>query len=247
MVAASVIFRYSNRSQRRLRNLNTLIKYASRKNDIELIISTMEINNPFIGGAKNIFTNRPFESAQANNIGASHATSNILIFQDADIIFTLHQYNYIIKAITEEGYDAVRVGERCVNLSEPNSMFMSKSVDNMIKILSQTFNDCFRDAPGACVAFSRDAFIRIGGHCELFKVYGWEDCYLLYKMNKLCKVKRLNGQMLHLSHEENYQIGKQPVNSKLYYEILYTDGGNGLKCAERDKADLIKKYPVFAV
>ena len=48
--------------------------------------------------------------------------------------------------------------------------------------------------------------------------------------------------MIHLPHEVNFQSDKQPVNAKLYQQLLYTDGGDCKKLSKRDMKDLLFKY-----
>jgi hypothetical protein len=158
-------------------------------------------------------------------------------------LFDINCYSKIIRAISSGKAETVRVGERCVQLSYENTRNMCKNPKILNANVKKKFNDCFRDAPGACVAISRKAFINIGGHCELFKVYGWEDCYFRHKVKKLTRVIRLKEQMLHLQHEENWQSGRQAANLPLYEALLYTDNGDGVKLSKRDKKDLLKKYP----
>jgi GT2 family glycosyltransferase len=122
---------------------------------------------------------------------------------------------------------------------------MQKMRLNAQEVISYKFPSCFRDAPGACIALSRDAFIKVGGCCELFKVYGWEDVYFRYKVKTLTKQTCLNAQMIHMPHETNYQIDKQPVNAPLYHELLYTDNGDCVKLSMRDREYLLSHYPTI--
>ncbi len=102
-----------------------------------------------------------------------------------------------------------------------------------------------RKAPGACLAFSRSAFVRIGGYCELFQVYGWEDSYMKRKTSVLTKYKNLDTRIFHLPHERHYQAHLQPTNRKLFYATLSRSGEHIPSLAERDRQDLLQKYPAF--
>lgn len=244
MPKASVILRYCNMSKLRERNLKILVNHILKNDKLEIIIVNMykKTNQKFTHpNVKQIWIDKPFESSKANNIGANKSSTNIFIFQDADIIFKNNLYNKTIKALME-GYESVRIGEECIQLSELNT---KRCVDNKFlqSQINKKFKDSKRDAPGACIALSRKSFIKVGGHCELFKVYGWEDCYFRYKVRKLTNQICFKEQMLHLNHETNYQAGKQAVNSKLYEDLLYTDNGNCVKLSKRDQDDLLKKYP----
>ncbi len=248
MAKASVILRFSNRSKARARNLRAVIEHmlelSPRTIEIIVICMDKDIDLPEYHGDGRVakyFFDTPFESAQANNIGAALANTNIFIFQDADIVFDLQCYRDIIKAIRTDEYESVRVGEECSNLSE-KVFGRHRKPENLRALIAREKRSCVRDAPGACIALSREAFMRIGGHCELFKVYGWEDCYFRYKVKKLTKQKSLKKLMFHFPHEGNFQMKYQPDNAKLYQEIVNTDDGDCKKLAERDRKYLLKQY-----
>jgi predicted glycosyltransferase involved in capsule biosynthesis len=242
MFNCSVILRFTNRSKKRERDLKILLSHICRLKNLEIIIVVMErdVDLSNFTNARKIFIDEPFESSKANNIGADASTTDVLVFQDADIIFKSDCYGKIINNL--KNYDSVRVGENCVNLGEIHVKKLIGSPINIDHLTNKRFRDCIRDAPGAAIALNKRKFIEIGGYSELFKVYGWEDCYFRYKVKKLTKQMCLNEQMIHLPHEVNYQAGKQPVNAKLYHEIIYTDDGDCIKLSNRDRAFLLKKY-----
>lgn len=239
---ASVILRFANRSTSRLRNIRVLIDHIKRRDNLEIIISAMDKDLTDIKKAKKKFTPGTFESSRANNIGAAMASTNILIFQDADIIFGLKAYDQVIQKI-KDGLEMVRVGEKCVNLNAQSAKRMVGNLAHVDRTLSKKFKSGMRDAPGACIAIGKKAFTKIGGYCELFKVYGWEDCYFRYKANKLTKHTCLHKQMIHLPHEINFQMKHQAKNADLYSAAIYTDGGNCKRLARRDRKALYKRYP----
>ena len=242
MKEASVIIRFSNRSQARENNLNILLKHLEKHPSLEVILSVMEIDFTPPEWVIKTYSPEEFTSSRANNLGASIATTNKLIFQDADIIFQIGIYDEMIKVLNS--FESVRVGETCVQLGQNNLRILQ---NNPATILNTVFKNCFRDAPGACIGLTKESFIRIGGHCELFKVYGWEDTYFRVKVKRLTTQTCLNRQMLHMPHEENYQIGQQPVNAHLYHELLETDGGDCVKLATRDREALLKNHPSFGL
>ncbi len=241
----SIILRYCNKSQYRYRNLKILINNLKRLQNAEIILSIMDDKQPKLEDISNqiikIYNPEPFESSKANNIGANAAKTNILIFQDADIIFDNIYYQQIIDKINK-GYESIRVGQTCVNLGELITHQISTGETDLDKLLSKHTNDSIRDAPGGCSAITREAFIRIGGFCELFQKYGWEDCYYRTKLHKLTKHTDLKACMYHLWHEENYQAGYQAENAHLYNEILTKDNGNCEWCSQRDKKHLTTHY-----
>jgi predicted glycosyltransferase involved in capsule biosynthesis len=240
MQNSSIILRFANKSKKRARNLKILLDSITRLKNLEIILVVMENDINLEHPVRKVFLDAPFESSKANNFGADLSTTDILIFQDADIIFKLNSYNKIVESL--KNYDSVRVGESCVNLGEIHVGKLTQNSANIDRILNKKFTDSIRDAPGAVVALNKKDFIRIGGYCELFKVYGWEDCYFRYKVKKLTRQICLNEQMIHLPHEVNYQAGKQPVNSGLYHELLNTDGGDSIKLSIRDREFLLENY-----
>jgi GT2 family glycosyltransferase len=262
---ASVIIRFTNKSPHRVQNLMSLIRHISKNPKVEIIISAMEadvqyppdIAKLFKGRKKKAklihnYENRPFASTVANNIGAALANTNILIFQDADILFDNINYDKIINRIKNKGVKAVRVGEDCLNLSVENTKAIHKEVKsgkmqklpNLLKQMETSGRGC-RDAPGACTAISKKAFVEIGGWSELFLVYGWEDCYFRYKVRKLGKEKyvSLQAPMVHLAHEVNYQSGHQAKNNHLYSQIISANPTEYQSLLDRDRKDLLIKYP----
>jgi len=247
----SIILRYSNRSKHRLRNLRILLKVIQTVPFAEIIISVMEDDIPDGDIQLNErtikhFTPDPFESSKANNIGASLANSDIFIFQDADILFNTANYRKIVDHLSKGNFESARVGQSCANLGE---FYVSQIAGNneeaenkLQALLQQTSSGAMRDAPGGVSAITRKAFIKVGGFCELFKKYGWEDCYYKYKVGTLVSKVDLKGDLFHLWHEENYQSGHQAVNAQLYNDIL---AGNAENFAKRDRDALLDAYKVF--
>jgi hypothetical protein len=240
-LTASIIVRFANKSDRRARNLRILINHLRRVPNLEVIVSVMENDIAGLAGVRKNFVDASFESARANNIGASLASGNILIFHDADVLIESRDYTRVMDAI-DEGYESVRASERCIELSDVDLPRFAKpeEIDDAIR---DSRVDSTRDAPGAFMAITREAFVRIGGYCELFKVYGWEDCYFRLKAARLTYMTCLDRRLVHLPHEENYQMKDQPINAGLCRELLETDGGNCVKLAARDRLDLMVKYP----
>jgi predicted glycosyltransferase involved in capsule biosynthesis len=223
-----------------------ILEYLKRKHtEYEIIVVVMEkdIDLKKLTWVRKKFVAAPFESARANNIGASMATTNIFFFQDADILFRVAYYDMIVKRMMTESYESARIGEQCVNMSRDHVMKIRINAKYVDDLVSKQYQTCLRDAPGACIAMTRDAFVRVGGHCELFKCYGWEDCYMRVKVRRLTKQFSLGKQTLHLAHETNYQMGQQAVNAPLYQALLGKDFD---KCVQRDRKFLIGHYPVFA-
>ena len=237
----SVILRFSNRSRFRLRNLQIIIALIQSTPNLEIIISTMELDAPKIPGTIQVFQPGTFESSKANNYGAAAANSDIFVFQDADIIFEPKYYNEILAAV-HTGAESVRIADTCVNLGEEKSDIFSKNTTALHEFL-ENIPDGGRDAPGGCSAITRAAFKRIGGHCELFKVYGWEDTYYRHKLNVLTKRTSLGAKMAHLWHEDNFQGWAQPQNSQLYCEII-ENAESCERCTQRDKTFLEMTYKI---
>jgi predicted glycosyltransferase involved in capsule biosynthesis len=265
MAKASVIIRFTNKSPHRVNNLMALIRHISKNPNVEIIVSAMEEDvkypkdieklkfgrNPKRAKLIHNFSRKKFASTVANNIGASLANTDVLIFQDADILFHNSNYDRIIERI-RKGAKAIRVGEDCLNLSMENTKKIQveakankqQSIYNHFKKMEGSKKGC-RDAPGACTAVSRKAFIEIGGWCERFLVYGWEDCHFRYKVKKLGKdnYKSLQAPMLHLAHEVNYQSKHQPDNANLYSQLVSANAKEYASLLSVDRKDLLAKYP----
>jgi len=260
---ASVILRFRNGSENRAQNLRTLIRHISRNPHVEIIVSAMDkdinlrefraLKKSAPGRAKliHVFTPKPFASTTANNVGVAKASTDIFIFQDADILFDNSAYNKIIKQIGA-GRESVRVGEECLNLNNPNTKKVHHAyakgkwghppINEFLKLKERLGKKGSRDAPGACTAVSRKAFLDIGGWCELFQVYGWEDCYFRYKVRQLDHVS-LKMPMVHLAHEVNYQSGHQKDNNGLYSQLISANKAKYKDLIRRDREALFSKYP----
>ena len=261
---ASVIIRFSNRSAARVGNLKALIRHISRNPNLEIIVSCMEkdvdlrefrdLQKGIPGRAKliHLFDPRPFASTTANNLGAAKANTDIFIFQDADILFNNSAYDEIIKKIGS-GKESVRIGEDCLNLNPENtkkllkkytSKWKTSPVEPLLEMKKKLGKKGSRDAPGAASAISRKAYADIGGMCELFQLYGWEDCYFRYKVKQLKHVS-LKMPMVHLYHEVNYQSGYQKENSGLYSAIISANKEKYKIIIERDREALFATYPTL--
>jgi hypothetical protein len=238
---ASVIVRFANRSDDRARNLRIVIGHLHRLPDLEPIISVMETDIAGLDRVRKNFVPAPFESARANNIGASLASADVFLFQDADILMESDDYHLVMEKI-DEGYECVRAADRCLNLADSDVSRFGKP-DEVDDAIRNSQGSSTRDAPGAFTAITREAFLRIGGYCELFQVYGWEDCYFRLKAARLTRMTWLDRRLIHLPHEENYQMTYQPVNAGLFRELLETDGGDCVQLAGRDRLELVTKYP----
>ena len=238
----SIIIRYRNSSSERERNLKIVLKHFLNASNVEIIVSVMECDIDLSSyHVKKIFTPDPFESSKANNIGAAASSKPYLCFLDADILFPLRAFKQAADFFAQ-GVEAIRVTETCVNLGNTARVEIEKGHIQKVfqRINAQTPG---RDAPGGSLMITRPAFVKVGGYCELFQKYGWEDCYMRVKVNKVCKKKALGLFSIHLPHETNYQSGYQAVNAPLYQELL---NGNIETIIKRDRDALLQRYPKLA-
>jgi hypothetical protein len=244
MKRASIIVRYSNRSPRRERNLKIVVSQASKIKDCEVLVSVMEHDTLLSGGFTKKFVPDAFELCRASNIGASSSSANVFIIQDADILVETASYHGLIDAISS-GCESAVVGEQCTDLSEHNVPPFQQS--DRIDALVGEFRNTRPSRKGLGIfAISREAYVRIGGYCELFKVYGWDDCYMALKMKKATKFTDLSRPVVHLAHEVNYQSQFQPTNAETYYQLLYANDSEFQTLLDRDRVDLLGKYSGIA-
>ena len=208
--------------------------------NVEVVVVVMkdDIGDGVIGWGgrlRKVFIEDEFESSRANNVGASVAGSDIFVFQDADIVFDPSCY-FRVLGLLGGGVESVRVGRCCVDLSE--DVTAGVEVGGVDFGLLGSGGGSVRDAPGGCSAITRGAFVRIGGYCELFKYYGWEDVYYRYKVERLTNHVTLGCDMFHLWHECNFQRGGWDCHRGLWDELLVDFEG----CVERDRRFLVERY-----
>ncbi len=246
----TVIIPFVNKSKSREKNLKFVLENLRRVPELEIIVSVMEDDVELPSFVRKIWTPDTFIKSQAINIGASQAATDIFVHHDADILAHSRAYRLLLDAINKDNYESVVLSDTCTNLGTATfDKYFSevqdyKTVDKVIE--ADPFRGTHsRKAPGACLALARSAFIRIGGYCELFQVYGWEDSYMKRKTSVLTKYKNLNMLLFHLPHERHYQAHLQPTNRKLFYATLSRNGEHIPALAERDRQDLLRKYPVF--
>lgn len=240
LVRMSVILRFCNKSYNRLRNLLVLLGLLRSVPFVEVIVVVMgdDIGDgvvSFGGRFRKVFVGGggEFESSRANNVGASVAGSDVFVFQDADIVFDPEVYSRVLDLMVG-GVESVKVGRSCVDLGEDVTAGVGVGgVD-----FGLLGGGSVRDAPGGCSAITRGAFVRVGGYCELFKYYGWEDFYYRYKTEQCCNHVVLDCCMFHLWHECNFQCGGWNRHRDLFDELLADSCG----CVERDRLFLVERY-----
>ncbi len=165
---------------------------------------------------------RSFNLSWCRNVGAHLATSNRLLFIDADLIFAP---DYLDKVVAQPGpfsggcrrfiwsspqdVDAFRAGRGMASFSEsPSFAAFSTYKDNNV-------------GKGGAHFFSRPWFLDVfGGYCENFFKYGWEDDEAIYRISKLvrCGIPELpvvDADCIHLAHEQR-EYSNSSTNQEIF-------------------------------
>lgn len=195
---------------------------------LEIIVSEEDISEKITLGrfnndsrVKKVFTQstgRDFNKSIAVNAGFANSIYSKILMNDTDIV-------------PPKGY-LYRVSE---TLNEFDSCFFGKEIYNVDLLRNGIMwngtkrTDYFS---GGSIAFTRDAFIKIGGMCESFYGYGSEDCEFWGRITSLTKLKECRDvAFLHLNHK---RANAWSVNADLYSDIMKKDIEQRLVDLKRD-------------
>ena len=244
----SIIIPWYNRSEL-VETYNINKKYFDNHN-CEIIVINCEGDTDLINGIKNSSANiinipHKFNKSLAVNYGAYQAKSDYLLVLDADLIFIDDFIGYAINKLDDSIYiTPKKVFERDLPSKSHDLVEMS----NIIKICTQSYgevsiqtnthnyNDGSREAPGI-ICITKNNFLSVGGLNSDLTTWGWEDIDLLFRLELLLKIKRINyGEIKHLPHSDNNRCLEK--YSKHQSQI------NNMKiCLEKYKnADIIGTY-----
>lgn len=207
-------YRYS---EDRLRNLKFVLNWL-KNFDCEVIIveSDVESKIEHLSGFdfKHIFTknNYPYNRSWTYNVGWKYATTDKLVFGDADLIVMNDSLLQSVKLLDE--YDCVNPYSSVQDLDEMETVRLLEKAD--LSILTQI------DKPGrtgtnmcgGLVLFSREGFEKIGGWNEEFWGWGAEDDFMTIKVEFFLKYLNRDGKCYHMNHE------KAAIDRNLYYRNL---------------------------
>lgn len=155
------------------------------------------------------FSHEKFNKSKAINVGVINAKYNKIIMNDVDII-------------VPNGY-LLEISQK---LDEYESCFLAKEIYYLTRLpfgyhffwREQKRSDYFS---GGSIAFTKDAFFRIGGMCELFKGYGSEDCEFWTRIQSLTKMNEdRKTTLLHAPHKRYINFSQ---NTYVYNEWMSSE------------------------
>lgn len=145
-----------------------------------------------------------FNKSIAINAAVLKANYNKILMNDADIIPPKGYLQRIDQTLNE--YETCFFGKEIYNVDLIRNNIIwrgSKRVDYF---------------SGGSIAFTKKAFLDIGGMCEKFVGYGSEDCEFWGRINALTKIKESRDTVfLHLNHK---RITSFSINASLYDQII---------------------------
>lgn len=139
------------------------ILYEHRRQTIELEIILSDYNKNFrdLDTNKNFIHSGNFNLSHARNSGAKLSSTDWLIFSDIDTIYN----NNVFEEMIKQNQNIIRGVSRT-------------DIEN----IESPLRDFYKCA-NSPIIFQRDYFFDIGGYCEEFKTYGYEDSDLSHKVN----------------------------------------------------------------
>lgn len=144
----------------------------------------------------------PFNRAAARNAAAELATGDVFVFVDADTIVSIPVVvSSVVTAVN--GVAAVQPFDVYYNLTEAASDAATATDSTRLSFPTPADDDWehrLTDSPGGCVIVSRDVFEKVGGWCEKFVGWGYEDDAFLSDLAQAGEVRRVAGNILHLWH-----------------------------------------------
>lgn len=152
-----------------------------------------------------------FNKAIAMNKAFMAARYQICVLVDADIVLPRKYLRHI--AVHMEGFDACFLLKRVLH-----TWVIQKLKHNQMPPVSSIRSDNFN---GASLAVTKDAYERIGGMCEEFEGYGYEDLEFWDRLRRLCTLnKDRRFDVLHLDHKHPAHYDKEwVVNQKIWVKL----------------------------
>ena len=131
-----------------------------------------------------------FNKSKAMNAGIMAATSDICVVLDADMLIPDGFFDLVISSIS--GYDACFLLKRILHCTELD--VKHHKLPHIESIRDDNFN-------GGSIAITKSAYIRIGGMCEDFEGYGYEDVEFWDRLRQLTTLnEKRELDLLHLPH-----------------------------------------------
>ena len=167
----------------------------------------------------------------SRNIGANNSKAKYLVFIDSDIILNPLALNHYYNLLSENKNTSIwgefhSQGEKDIRLAIENKEFEKyiNHKDNLI-LYFKPFNYCF----SASFAIEKEIYHQIGGFCEEFVGYGYEDkefAYRLYK-NRIKFLFNKDVSALHLGNplgvSDFYNKNRIDKNNKILLKKMFED------------------------
>jgi hypothetical protein len=154
----------------------------------------------------------PYARSWAFNVGARAATGRVLVFHDDDVLIPA-DYAAQLARLLSDGFEAMRLARFVFYLDElsTSGLLASGEFGARPLLLSVTQN-----CQGHTIAVEREAYFRIGGHCEGFVGWGGEDNEFYDRCRMLLRLYPWGYlPFLHLYHPP--QLGKLTPTAALDY------------------------------
>lgn len=243
----SYIIVHRQTSPDRRKNLQTLINYLSTYfNDLEIIVIEQDVKKKTKDLPKKVKhflipDAGPFNKGKCFNIGMQLTKNPYLAFSDNDVIVPPQQLLESFHAIHE--IDSIFPFTAMMDLSESTTKYFRKNLllsphDNLI---SSSFRRCLG---AGLVLIQRKANQKIGGWCEEFSGWGWDDLYFGIKIQKLLHYTVFPSLGLHLFHSRSKSDGStNPTYQKneAIFARLRSYSGEKLKEHCKQSLDKIQK------
>lgn len=202
---------------KRVRNLSIVIKNLMHLNVAKEII-IVEMDNieklKHVEGVTKIFIkdSNIFNRSKARNIGAKHASSNILAFFDIDLLVDAKDILACIRYL-KAGYGAISPWSQMYDLTEDefaefetangslsdNENYSSNFLDVFFSSKA-TFRDKKRSLASGCLFMTKTCFYEVGGWPMDLTGWGAEDDIFSYLIHRTTKYHMLNSSAIHIPH-----------------------------------------------
>ena len=194
-----------------------LIKKENTKNNIEVIVAdagsfdkTRQIAKFY--GCKVVPGGLP---ARGRNNGAKHATSDILFFMDADVLFKKDAIKKSLNEFKKRKLDAASFG---IYTQEKN-LYMNKATMNLFYNYPQRILKKISPMGAMGIMVKKSVFERIGGFDEDIKIA--EDHYFVKKVSKIGKYDIIESVKLYMPLRRFRQDGYMRTFLKYAFCFLH--------------------------
>jgi len=138
----------------------------------------------------------PFNKSMAFNVGVIHASSDKLVLHDADMLVADEYIGRVSDLLNS--FEACHIGAMVIYLSSKDLDVIFKTRVVGMPLSPYKTVDYFE---GGSLGCNKDVFVRIGGFCEDFWGYGYEDCEFFNRLKLATNFFNTRSErLLHLEH-----------------------------------------------